>query len=177
MHSVTLSSPLPAQAIFPFLARRMDCSKLTADHEHMDLMIDKLRAECSDTGASGSQGLTLHSCWAGTTSGLSSSQTSTFDQMMAAGAASLCVLHLLAAHGYCLHFGDCRGLLLWRTSADPSVPRAEVINAAAKGRILCELLQELQDCMLPHLELEESMTSPERMKGLFSEAEMRQLHP
>lgn len=89
-------------AIFPFLARRMDCSKLTADHEHMDTMIDKLHAECTDT---------------------------------------------------------------------------EVVDAAAKGRILCELLQELQDCMLPHLALEESMTTPERMKGLFSEAEMRQLHP
>ena len=60
---------------------------------------------------------------------------------------------------------------------DPLCPGAEVINAAAKGRTLCELLQELQDCMLPHLALEESMTAPERMKGLFSAAEMRQLHP
>ena len=69
---------------------------------------------------------------------------------------------------------DCRSGI---PGAKPSCPAAEVVNAAAKGPVLCELLQELQDCMLPHLALEESMTAPERMKGLFSEAEMRQLHP
>ena len=160
----------------------MDCSKLTADHEHMDLMIDKLRAECSDTGMSGSHagcllgaGSRTARLLGGDYSTLSSAHNSTFDQMTTAGAASLCILHPVAAHGCCLHHGDCKGLLL--QVVNPLCLDAEVVDARAKGQMLCELLQELQDCMLPHLALEEAMTAPDRMKGLFSEAEMRQLHP
>lgn len=157
----------------------MDCSKLTADHEHMDTMIDKLHAECTDTGMSGSHaGAGSHTArlLGRDYIRLSSSHSSISDQMMAAGAASLRIHRPPTGTACTLEIAwdsSCSGAQVLNSLC----PGAEVVDAAAKGRILCELLQELQDCMLPHLALEESMTAPERMKGLFSEAEMRQLHP